>query len=108
MYLHDVGIQIYNKFVKMGLGTKISFDELFVELQIDENIYLFALQCTIHKPTLFFKHKPNDIRTNIFSIYVGTLWEANNNAQFIFDPYADVAYYIFYLTKIDKYVTQKM
>jgi hypothetical protein len=92
----------------MGLGTKISFDEFFRELQIDENIYLFALQCTLHEPTIFLKHKPNDIRTNISNTYVGTLWETNTYAQFILNPYVDVAYCIFYLTKIDKYVTQKM
>jgi hypothetical protein len=37
----------------MGLGTKISFHEFLVELKMDENTYLFALQCTLHKPTFF-------------------------------------------------------
>jgi len=94
--------------VNMGLSTKISFDEFLVKLQIDENTYLSALQCTLHKPTLLFQHKPNDIHTNIFNIYVGTLWEANTDAQFILDPYADVVYCTFHLTKINKYITQKM
>jgi hypothetical protein len=37
----------------MGLGMEISFHEFFLELQIDENIYLLALQCTLKKPALF-------------------------------------------------------
>jgi hypothetical protein len=36
------------------------------------------------------------------------LWETNIDAQYILDPYAVVAYYIFYLTKIDKSVTKEM
>jgi len=51
-YLHNVGIQIYNKLVNMGLGIKISFHECFVKFQINQNTYLFALQCALHKPTL--------------------------------------------------------
>lgn len=65
---------------------------------------MFALECTLHKSTLFFEHKPNDICSSIFSAYVGTLWEANTYAQFILDPYVDVIYCTFYLTKINKYM----
>jgi hypothetical protein len=36
------------------------------------------------------------------------LWKANINAQFILDPYVAIADYIYYLTKINKFVTQKM
>jgi hypothetical protein len=35
------------------------------------------------------------------------LWEANTNAQFILDPYAIVAYHIFYLTNVDKLSHEK-
>jgi hypothetical protein len=53
------------------------------------------------------KRKPNDIQTNTFSIHVRPLWEANANAQFILDPYAIVAYCIFYLTNVDKLSHEK-
>jgi hypothetical protein len=69
---------------------------------------MFALQCTLCKPTLFFKCKPNDIRTNVFSIHGRRLWEINTYAQFILDPYVVVACCISYLTKVDKYVTHEM
>jgi len=47
LYLKNLGIQIYNKFVNMGLGTKISFYEFLVKLQINENTHLLTLQCTL-------------------------------------------------------------
>jgi hypothetical protein len=52
-YLHDIGIQIYNKLINMGLGIEISFHEFLLELQIGKNTYLLALQCTLWKPILF-------------------------------------------------------
>jgi hypothetical protein len=36
------------------------------------------------------------------------MWEANTDAQYILDPYFVVAYCIFYLTKINKSITQEM
>ncbi len=53
------------------------------------------------------KHKPNDVRTNVFSIHARSLWEANINAQFILDPYT-TTYCTSYLTKVNKFVTWKM
>jgi hypothetical protein len=47
LYLKNLGIQICNKFVNMGLRTKISFYEFLVKLKINENIYLLALQCKL-------------------------------------------------------------
>jgi len=75
--LCHIPIQIFNKFIEMKLGLEISFVQFLVELQIDETIYLLTLQCTLQKPTLFFKQKPNDIPTNVFNILIGPLWEAN-------------------------------
>jgi len=60
----------------MSLSTKISFDEFLIQLQMDENTYLFTLQCTLHKPTIFLKHKPNDIRINIFNTSVNPVHNA--------------------------------
>jgi len=60
----------------MGTNLDITIDEFLIELQINEITYMLALQCTLCKPTLFFKHKQNDICTNVFNIYWGPLWEA--------------------------------
>jgi len=67
-----------------------------------------GLQYVIQKPTLFLKCKPNDICTNVFGIYARALWETNIDAQYILDPYATTSYFMFNLTKIDKFVTQEM
>jgi hypothetical protein len=47
-------------------------------------------------------------KKNVFNTHVRPLWEANTHAQFILDPYVVAAYYTFYLTKIDKSITQEM
>jgi hypothetical protein len=39
---------------------------------------------------------------------VGSLWQANINAQFILDAYAAANYYTSYLTKVYKSVTAEM
>jgi hypothetical protein len=101
-------IQIFNKLVSMGTCLDITIDEFLANLQIDEITYMIALQCTLCKPTLFFKHKPNDICTNVFNIHGRPLWEANTNRQFTLNPYDIVAYCISYLTKVDKYVTHEI
>jgi hypothetical protein len=36
------------------------------------------------------------------------MWEANVNAQYIFDPYFAAIYCTSYLIKVNKYVTQEM
>jgi hypothetical protein len=105
--LHQIAFQIFKKLV-MGLGLEISFDQFFLELQLNEETYLLALQCTIQKLTLFLKHKPNDIQTNVFSIHARLLRETNINAQFILNPYITITYCTFYLTKVDKYMTREM
>jgi hypothetical protein len=64
----------------MGLGMEISFHEFLLELQINENTYLLALQCTLQKQTLFLKCKLYDICTNIFNIHARLLCEANIDA----------------------------
>jgi hypothetical protein len=45
---------------------------------------------------------------NVFSIHVGPLWQANINAHLILNPYVDVVYCIYYLTKMDKFVIREM
>jgi hypothetical protein len=92
----------------MKLSVEISFDQFLSNLQLDKKTYLFALQSTMWNLTLVLKCKPNDIWTNVFNIHVGPLWEANRNAQFILDPYATTTYCTFYLTKVDKSITQEM
>jgi hypothetical protein len=91
----------------MGLGHENSFNKFLS--QMNNDIYLLVVWCTLQKPTLFLKHKPCDICTNSFSIHVARpLWEANTYAQYILNPYVTTTYFTSYLTKVDKFVTKKM
>jgi hypothetical protein len=69
---------------------------------------LLALQCTLWKPTLFFKHKWPDVCINVFSICAGPLWETNIDVEFVLNSYVVAIYCIFYLIKINRFVTQEM
>jgi hypothetical protein len=45
---------------------------------------------------------------NVFGIHVGPLREANIDAKYVLDPYTTSSYCIYYLTKINKCLIQKM
>ncbi len=81
--LHKIAFQNFKKLVDMILGLEISFDQFLLDLHLNEQTYILALQCMIQKPTLFLKHKPNDIQTNAFNIHAKPLWKTNTYAQFI-------------------------
>jgi hypothetical protein len=92
----------------MELVEDIPLEQILLNLQINEEIYILGLQYVIQKPISFLKCKPNDICTIVFGIYVGPLWETNIDAQYILDPYTIASYFTSNLTKIDKFVTQEM
>ncbi len=48
-----------------------------------------------------------DILKNDYVIKVVALWEANNDIQFILDPYIAASYCTSYFTKIDITITNK-
>jgi hypothetical protein len=48
------------------------------------------------------------IRTNVFSIHAIPMWEANIDVQYVLDPYFVIVCYTFYLTKVNKSITQEM
>ncbi len=104
---HEIANNILKKLVDMGLGVDISFEKFLIDLNVNEENYIFAnLRSIVRKPTLFLKHKVNDIRTNVFSIHVRPIWEANIGA--LYYPYFVATYYTSYLTKVNKSVTQEM
>jgi hypothetical protein len=90
----------------MVLGVDIYFEVFLMDLNVNEKKK--ALWSTLQKPTLFLKHKVNHIWKNVFSIQVRLMWEANTYAQYVLDPYFDIAYCTSYLTKVNKFVTQEM
>jgi hypothetical protein len=59
--LREITFQIFKKLVDMILGLKISFDQFSSYLHVNEQRNFIVLQCTIRKPTLLLKCKPNNI-----------------------------------------------
>jgi len=106
--VHEIAFQTFKKLINVGLGVEISFDQFFRVFNLNDKTNLLALPCIVQKLIMFLNHKSNDIQTNVFSIHVGPLGEANIDAQFILNPYTIVVYYTFYLTKVNKFVTQDM
>jgi hypothetical protein len=45
--LCETTFQIFQKLVDMRLGVEISFHQILLDLHLDEQTYLLALQCTI-------------------------------------------------------------
>jgi hypothetical protein len=88
----------------MGLGVDISFEKFLIYLNVNEENHIFAnLRSIVRKPTLFLKHKVNNIRTNVFSIHVRPICEANTYV--LYYPYFVATYCTSYLTKVNKFVT---
>jgi hypothetical protein len=50
---------------------------------MDEQTYILALRSRLQKPTIFLKWNLKDIHTNANGRFVGKLWQANIDAQFI-------------------------
>jgi hypothetical protein len=92
----------------MDLGEDITYIDFLDRLDLDEDTYIMALRSTLKKPNVFLKRNVVDIRTNVFGKFVGSLWQANIDAQFILDPYAAASYCTSYLTKVDKSVTAEI
>jgi hypothetical protein len=64
---------------------------------------ILALKSRLQKPTTFLKWNSIDICTDSYENFVGKL---NTNVQFILNPYVVASYYIPYLNKVDKNITQ--
>jgi hypothetical protein len=103
-----VAIMIFEQLVKMDLREDITYIDFINRLDLNEDTYIMDLCSTLKRPMVIFKWNVIDIRTNVFGRFVGPLWQANTDAQFILDTYAIASYCTSYLTKVDKMVTTKM
>jgi hypothetical protein len=72
----------------MGLNIYISFEIFLIDLNVNEENYICALRSTLWKPTLFSKHKVNDIQIMVFNIHARPMWEVNTDVHYILDPYS--------------------
>jgi hypothetical protein len=50
---HKIANNIFFKIIDMGLNVYISFEYFFIDLNMNEENYIFALCSTLRKPTFF-------------------------------------------------------
>ena len=83
----------------------MSFDTFLTQVNLSEDEYIQAIQCTLRKPTLFLKQKLSHIWNNNFSKDMQVMLKANIDVQYMLNAYAIASYYTSYMTKIDKSMT---
>jgi hypothetical protein len=59
----------------------MSFDDFLTELNLSEDEYIQAIQCTLKQPTIFLKRKLSHIWNNSFSKDMPVMWNANTDAS---------------------------
>jgi hypothetical protein len=83
----------------------MSFDAFLTELNLSEDKYIQAIQCTFKQPTIFLKQKLSHIWKNSFSKDMPVMWKENTDAQYVLNAYAEASYCTSYMTKVDKSMT---
>ena len=106
--MNNINTQVFNALNNMDIVTIIYCSTFLYSLSIDKQTCIDSLRIKFKKPTIFLKRACRNVCTNPFGIHAGNIWQANTHLQFILDPYAAASYCTFYLTKIDKTVTQEL
>jgi hypothetical protein len=88
-----------------GFDEMMSFDAFLTHVNLSEDEYIQAIQCTLRQPTLFLKRKLSHIWNNSFSKDMPIMWNENTDAQYVLNAYAVASYCTSYMTKIDKSMT---
>jgi hypothetical protein len=83
----------------------MSFDNFLTELNLTEDEYIQAIQCTLKQPKIFLKETFSHIWNNSFSKYMPVMWNANTDAQYVLNVYVVASYCTSYMKKVDKYMT---
>jgi hypothetical protein len=83
----------------------MSFEDFLTELNLIEDEYIQAIQCTLKQPTIFLKQKLSHIWNNSFSKDMPVMWNANTGAQYVLNAYVAASYCTSYMTKVDKSMT---
>jgi hypothetical protein len=59
---YEIANNIFKTLIDMGWGVNISFKIFLINLNVNEENYIFALSSTLRKPTLFLKCKVIEIQ----------------------------------------------
>ena len=93
-----------NKFIQLKYKNKefINFDQILNELNMSYETYILALRSTINKKKIFLKRSLEEIYINSYMSHLIHVWKANDDIQYVLDPYSCVVYICDYLMKNNK------
>lgn len=87
-------------------GKDITFDQLLIDLNITEQNYYLAVRSVLNSPTIFLKRSPNELRMNNYNTACLIAWRANMDIQFVLDVYSCAMYFVSYISKAQKGMSQ--
>ena len=68
-------------------------------MHISEEEYIKAIKNSLDAPKIFLKRDPGEIRVNPYIKSLLDAWRANDDLQFVIDPYVCVVYIVSYISK---------
>ena len=90
----------------MKEGEDITFEQLFLNLNVSEETHLLAIRSTLISTTLFLKRQPDELRINNNNGSSLSAWRANMDIQFVLDIYACAIYIVPHISKAQKGISE--
>ena len=90
----------------MKEGEDITFEQLFLNLNVSAETHLSAIRSTLISTTLFLKRQPDELRINNNNGSGLSAWRANMDIQFVLDIYACAIYIVSHISKAQKGISE--
>ena len=94
--------QIQTTLTTMKPESNITFDDFLQKLGITEEVYILALQSSIHKPKVLLKREVQDIYINCYMKGMLSTWCVKHDVQLVLEAYSCIVYICDYMTKSHK------
>ena len=93
--------QIQITLTTMKPESNITFDDFLQKLGITEEVYILALQSSIHEPKVLLKREMQDIYINCYMKGMLSAWQANHDVL-VLEAYSCIVYICDYMAKSHK------
>lgn len=80
---------------------EISFDDILVELEMNEIDYIFAIRSVLKVSKVYLQRSSMDVGINAYNKDILQLFECNMDIQFILNQFAVASYIVNYISKVD-------
>lgn len=80
--------------------NEISFEEILMELNMNEETYISAIRSSLKRPQVFLKRKSNEMNVNGYNKDILHLFESNMDLQYVLEEYGVPSYIIKYISKV--------